>query len=677
MKNILSLRWGLWLVLLGCVSPMEKRLPDLLHIQTILDNRWPSDSLYAYGRHEDYMIRTKAIAAFAQLQDTASVDSLLMWMRESDGVELEDIVFALGQTGYGTSSRSLGARISDSLVSLWSRKSGTHVREAMLEAIGKTGRENVWTLLGTAMKDTGRVASAAAMSYAILAYRGSKTEALDTLLPSLMEREASRWPAVYAAMRSGNRKLADGVARQLTDPDARVRMDAARALGAMKLDSSDRRLEFINALVDRASNDEDWRVRVNAVNALGTFRLRVDDLKKVYFLIAFEGRRDSSLHVRLSAIRAMASSYAGDVPDPARFMDPFFEKFLPAGEWQERSAMLQSLSKMFDTSKEARFQEYVQAAMRDPNRYARALVLAALPTHPSSVNLLREAMRDSFALVRLQALDGASLLKGRDADAILEEGMRSTDATVFGVAAGYLADRHTTGNADALARKIVDGYASLQPPIDVESQLSVFDHLGKLKSREAVRFLEGFLADSDAVVARSAATQLETITGTKFLSQHKPRERKIDEALYRRLATRVPTAVVRTSQGDIRIELLFDQAPLTVMNFVRLTERGFWKNGVFHRVVPNFVIQGGDPTGTGWGGPGYSIRGEYHQQYYERGMVGMASAGKDTEGCQWFITHSSQWHLNGRYTIFGRVTTGMDVVDRIQVGDEIAGIDLE
>ena len=93
-------------------------------------------------------------------------------------------------------------------------------------------------------------------------------------------------------------------------------------------------------------------------------------------------------------------------------------------------------------------------------------------------------------------------------------------------------------------------------------------------------------------------------------------------------------------------------------------------------MVPNFVVHGGDPRGDGWGGPGYSIRSEYGLVNYERGSVGVASAGKDTEGCQFFITHSPQPHLDGRYTIFGKVVSGMDVVDQVQVGDKIVRLEL-
>jgi cyclophilin family peptidyl-prolyl cis-trans isomerase len=135
-------------------------------------------------------------------------------------------------------------------------------------------------------------------------------------------------------------------------------------------------------------------------------------------------------------------------------------------------------------------------------------------------------------------------------------------------------------------------------------------------------------------------------------------------------------AVIHTAAGDVEIEFYRVEAVETVKNFIALAQRGYFNNSAFHRVVPNFVIQDGDPTGTGAGGPGYTIRCEYNRVRYEPGMVGMALSGKDTGGSQWFITHSPQPHLNGKYTIFARVVRGMDVVARITQGTKIAKIDV-
>ncbi|MBK6507330.1 MAG: peptidylprolyl isomerase [Ignavibacteria bacterium] len=128
---------------------------------------------------------------------------------------------------------------------------------------------------------------------------------------------------------------------------------------------------------------------------------------------------------------------------------------------------------------------------------------------------------------------------------------------------------------------------------------------------------------------------------------------------------------LKTSKGDIKLELFTTVAPFTVQSFIKLAQKDFFDSTKFHRVVPNFVIQGGDPTSTGYGGPDYSQRSENSSLTYETGILGMASSGKDTEGSQFFITHSATPHLDGRYTIFGRVIEGMDAVDKIQIGDVI------
>src|SRR6185295_9299405 len=134
------------------------------------------------------------------------------------------------------------------------------------------------------------------------------------------------------------------------------------------------------------------------------------------------------------------------------------------------------------------------------------------------------------------------------------------------------------------------------------------------------------------------------------------------------------TAVVTTQRGSFTISFLPEEAPLTVDNFIELAKRGYFKGISWHRVVPNFVIQDGDPRGDGNGSPGYTIRCEINDAVYKRGAVGMALSGKDTGGSQWFVTHSRQPHLDGGYTVFGNVTEGMNVVDNIARGDAIRSI---
>ena len=127
------------------------------------------------------------------------------------------------------------------------------------------------------------------------------------------------------------------------------------------------------------------------------------------------------------------------------------------------------------------------------------------------------------------------------------------------------------------------------------------------------------------------------------------------------------TATLHTSEGDIELELYPEDAPKTVENFVKLAGEGFYDGVIFHRVIPDFMIQGGDPTGTGSGGPGYSFEDEFNDHKVVRGALAMANAGPNTNGSQFFIVtaQAASW-LDGKHTVFGNVTSGMDVVDKIQ-----------
>ncbi len=130
-------------------------------------------------------------------------------------------------------------------------------------------------------------------------------------------------------------------------------------------------------------------------------------------------------------------------------------------------------------------------------------------------------------------------------------------------------------------------------------------------------------------------------------------------------------ATIETSKGTIVIDLAANYAPKTVNNFVFLANNGFYDGLKFHRVISNFMIQGGDPTGTGAGGPGYKFEDEVRNNplKHETGVLSMANAGPNTNGSQFFITHSPQPHLNGKHTVFGKVREGQDVVNAIRQGD--------
>jgi len=161
------------------------------------------------------------------------------------------------------------------------------------------------------------------------------------------------------------------------------------------------------------------------------------------------------------------------------------------------------------------------------------------------------------------------------------------------------------------------------------------------------------------------------VEGSKFEAEVVKHNHPIDWTFVQ-LSSDSTVAAIKTSQGLIRVKLDRINAPATVANFITLVNEKFYNGKIFHRVVPNFVIQTGCPRGDGYGSEDYTIRSELGQKYFDdEGYIGMASAGNHTESTQWFITHSPTPHLNGNYTIFGKVVEGMDIVHKIQVGDKV------
>ena len=261
--------------------------------------------------------------------------------------------------------------------------------------------------------------------------------------------------------------------------------------------------------------------------------------------------------------------------------------------------------------------------------------------------------------------------------------LRQNDMGLSTVVSSLLTDSSTVALLDAGGHRatLVDSLASslerMKIPDDVEAIQSAVQALGYLGGPRAINALEGALESPDRTVVEEAVKALTKATGVDRRSSIQPAgppaHADYDWQLLRSLGPR-PMADIVTDRGTVTLDLLPNEAPFTVVSFVRLARAGFFDGLTFHRVVPNFVVQGGDPRGDGWGGPGYALRTESSPMSYERGSVGMASAGNDTEGSQFFVTHVPTPHLDARYTIFARVVRGMDVVDRLQVGDTIKSV---
>jgi len=213
-----------------------------------------------------------------------------------------------------------------------------------------------------------------------------------------------------------------------------------------------------------------------------------------------------------------------------------------------------------------------------------------------------------------------------------------------------------------------------------DARLPAIAAIAKIESAEREPFLRALLKDDDPVVRRFAAEQIAEQLKAG-LPQYTPLPSKRTQAEYEEIVrwSHAPhTASIHMTRGVIELALLSQDAPLTTWNFAQLAKRKYFDHTSFMRVVPNFVIQGGDPRNDMNGGPGYSIRDEINLQKYTRGAVGMALSGPDTGGSQFFITHSPQPHLDGGYTIFGRVYDGMSgVVDQTERGDRVETITID
>ena len=187
----------------------------------------------------------------------------------------------------------------------------------------------------------------------------------------------------------------------------------------------------------------------------------------------------------------------------------------------------------------------------------------------------------------------------------------------------------------------------------------------------AADFIRTISTHHEAAI-REVAVDLARVTRTKITPGHSTiLTVPLEEALTIRMAR------MQTSRGEVLIELYPEEAPLTVWNFARLADDGFYNRLSVHRVVPDFVVQDGDPRGDGAGGPGWTIPDEINPKRYSEGALGMAHAGPDTGGSQWFVTLAPQPHLDGIHTVFGQVVSGMGVMRDLQPGDRIESITIE
>jgi cyclophilin family peptidyl-prolyl cis-trans isomerase len=274
----------------------------------------------------------------------------------------------------------------------------------------------------------------------------------------------------------------------------------------------------------------------------------------------------------------------------------------------------------------------------------------------------------------------ASLAKLRttDADTVLIEHLKADDPVVRATAATAIGELKPANGGQALA----DAYRAGQSDANYTARAAALAAVAQYGAAVATPVLTSALADKDWSVRVRAAMllkQIDPAAAAGVDAQIRPAPTTLPADTYAAPHLTSPPvstqAYIDTDRGTIQLELAVIDAPLTVENFIALARKGYFNGLSIHRVVPNFVVQDGDPRGDGEGAPGYTIRDELNERPYLRGTIGMAlDPWPDTGGSQFFIALSPQPHLDAKYTVFGRVIAGMDVVDQIQQWDVIRAV---
>ena len=311
----------------------------------------------------------------------------------------------------------------------------------------------------------------------------------------------------------------------------------------------------------------------------------------------------------------------------------------------------------------------------DPNWIVRAGLADVLGTLPPEMATarLQQMLKDSDRRVFPSVLGALVKLKAPAADQVALSALKDPDFGVRSAAAQAVGELKPGGGAAALR----DAYRAGAGDATYDARAAALTALAKYGASEAVPTLRDAYADKDWAVRVHAADLMKSLDpAAAGDAQHAirpvPGAPIVPYASPDLVAPPYsPHVYIDTSKGRIEIELAVLDAPQTSQNFMALARKGFFNGLQIHRVVPNFVVQDGDPRGDGSGGPGYTIRDELNDRPYLRGTVGMALEWRDTGGSQFFITHSPQPHLDAKYTVFGHVVAGMDVVDRLQQLDTI------
>ena len=608
-------------------------------------------------RHPDPFVRRQAALAAGRIGDAQAVDALVAALGDSGPAVQAAAAFALGLL---RQPRAIAALVAVA-----------HVQPEAVTAIAKTGGDEAAAALSDLL-GSGASATAAQRAALLEAWRlGARAPIPALIVQARSADPGARRNAIYALARLRTARGVPALVEALADPEASVRAVALRGLSRALTDSAQLSPRDVVSRIRPLLGDGDAHVRVNALRALATFR----DSTLAALALPLAADPDVNVAVQaettlgvLGGARAVAALQTGVAGATFALRRQAAIALAQADSAAGAAAATALLTGRADWRCRSVATEALGAA-RDRGR-------------------LEAQLGDPDGRVAVQALQALQRLVP-DSDSSLSPRARSLlqhpDAGVRSVAADLLARHPVLDDVDRLA----DAYVRAAADSFNDARLSAVAALAAIagtgvdaRTAVATRFVARVPRADDYLVRRLAAEKLPDAAARWGPMAPIATGRTLAD--YRAVALRYllparrgrpgPRVTIETERGPVVVELLPVEAPLTVAAFLSLVDRRYFDGSTWHRVVPNFVVQDGDPRGDGWGGPGFALRDEVNPVRYETGTVGMALSGPDTGGSQFFITHSPQPHLDGTYTVFGRVVSGLGAVGAIGQGERIGSI---
>ncbi|HYB94310.1 MAG TPA: HEAT repeat domain-containing protein [Vicinamibacterales bacterium] len=643
----------------------EQKMRWILQLEDQRQLRGGGGDLVALLGDTEARIRRRTALAIGRVKLAEGVPALTAVLQSDADAEVRQMAaFAMGLIGDAAAAPALTAALNDADPLIQGRAAealGLIAHKPATQAITNMvfAHVNAGALNGIEPDDMGSPKPAAVEAIRLGAYALVRLGSYDALASAFVADGKVRsrwWPIAYAIQRVNDPRALPVLLDLFAGGGQLTRAFAARGLGNSK---DPRAVTPLLAAAEDAAAPLAVRIQsVRAIAQLGDARGGA-----VMRRLILSPRVDQNL--QLEAITALAQ-----LRDPAA-VELLID--LVSAQWPSvRAAALNALAQTdADT-----FVTSISGLEQDDHWSVRASLATTIGTlgRERAEAPLTARLTDSDRRVLPAVLDALAKVGAANAAEVLTAHLKSDDPVVRAAAARGLATIKAPNAAAALA----DAVKTAQSDGLYVARAAALDALTAIDPAVARSALIAALTDRDWAVRVRAAEHLRRLDAAADLSAMRPAPppqapelNAIDSFIAPKYS---PQAYIDTSKGTIQFELAVLDAPRTVANFIALVRKNYFRGVQLHRVVPDFVVQDGDPRGDGEGGPGYTIRDEINQRPFLRGTVGMALDWPDTGGSQFFITHSPQPHLDGRYTVFGQVVAGMDVVDRLQQWDTITAI---